>query len=58
MRGEFEKFKSKKRCNKDRFENEFDCKKRANQLGMRAYPCPHCNGWHLTSRVFDKGRLR
>lgn len=20
---------------------------------LRAYPCPHCKGWHLTKRLLD-----
>lgn len=24
-------------------------------VGMRAYACPHCNGWHLTSSLHKRG---
>lgn len=54
----FEKFKKRKdKCRKVRFRNRFEAKKRARDLNMRAYPCNKCNGWHLTSQVFDDRNL-
>lgn len=37
-------------CTKDRFKDFYDAKKRAAQIGLRAYKCPHCWGFHLTSK--------
>lgn len=37
-------------------------RKRSNKIPCRAYPCPHCHGWHLTSsrevmkRLHPRGR--
>lgn len=50
----FEKFKSKKRCRKDRFRTEFDAKKKASLLGLRAYFCSACYGYHLTSQMVPR----
>lgn len=41
---------------KHRFNSEHDAGKRAKVIEgtgtrMRAYLCPHCGGWHLTSRA-------
>jgi hypothetical protein len=26
--------------------------------GLRAYPCPECGGWHLTSRDVRRARVK
>lgn len=33
---------------KTRFAEEHRAVRRANQLGLRAYGCSNCHGWHLT----------
>lgn len=45
------RMKRKKKCPKDRFENFFEAHKRGSQIGLRAYACHHCMGFHLTKRV-------
>lgn len=47
----FEKFRKKTKCKKARFRSARDANKRAKRLNMRAYPCPACRGWHLTSQL-------
>lgn len=49
----FEPIKSKKKCRKVRFRDEYGAKKRGRQIGLRAYYCKGCDGFHLTSE--DKG---
>ncbi len=51
----FEKFKAKHRCPKVRFDNEFDAKKEGKKIGLRAYTCPYCYGYHLTSSKLKGG---
>lgn len=48
--GHFEKFRRKQQCRKDRFKTWYDANKHGRRLGMRAYPCKRCNGFHLTSK--------
>lgn len=48
-------------CLKHRFKNDIDANDSLAQIQaeldgrdmkpQRAYPCPHCHGWHLTSRA-------
>ncbi len=45
------KFRRKKKCRKVRFDDEFEAKRRARELGFRAYTCSLCGGWHLTSQT-------
>lgn len=43
------KFEVKSCKLKTRFRTEFDAKKKGKEIGLRAYPCRFCKGWHLTS---------
>lgn len=35
---------------KARYRNEHEAQRRANEIGLRAYECEICNGWHLTKQ--------
>lgn len=37
---------------KARFREEAVAVRRARELGLRAYPCQRCSGWHLTSMAY------
>lgn len=36
-------------ASKVRFRDEHEARKRGKRLGLRAYACRFCHGWHLTS---------
>jgi hypothetical protein len=36
---------------KRRFADAADAAERASATQRRAYRCPHCNGWHLTTKA-------
>jgi hypothetical protein len=64
-RGNFQKIKKPSRRERNvKFEwrsckskaafEEFDAKRRANELGLRAYECSFCNHWHLTKQRYER----